>query len=246
MKYVVTSTVSIEVEDRTPVVAGACWYRTKAGAWAPQGVDVLRMFLGLTHARRARHIVDVGESGGTWALAFAELPLVESVTAYEPADPVFELLMANAAISEKREKIDLTHAAVGAEQRRVRFLLASNAAYSHAGSRMLRQHGPQKLGVTPIEVDMVRLDDQPALWERGVDAIKIDVEGSEFNVLRGGIELIEAKRPLILFEDQPTNLKQHGIAVGSSIKLLSALGYSFKKVGTCDVLATPLPRKGHA
>ena len=244
MKYVVTSTVTIEVEDRTPAVAGACWYRAKTGAWTPQGIDTLRMFLSLAHARRARHVVDVGASGGTWTLAFAELPLVESVTAYEPADPVFELLTANAALSTKHEKITLTHAAVGAEQRRVRFLLASNAAYSHAGEKMLRQHGPQKLGVTPIDVDMVKLDDQLLLWERGVDAIKIDVEGSEFDVLRGGIGLIEAKRPLILFEDQPTNLKQHGIAVGSSMKLLAVLGYSFKKVGTCDVLATPLPRKG--
>lgn len=55
--------------------------------------------------------------------------------------------------------------------------------------------------VTEIKVQLKRLDDVVAY--RGVDVIKIDVEGAELGVLRGGERLVSESRPTIMFESGP-------------------------------------------
>lgn len=243
MRYRVTSTIEIEVRDDTPRIAGASWRRNKRDGWEPQGIADLRLFLSVLYRRSARHVIDVGANAGTWAIAIAALPGVETVTAFEPVPAVYDLLVENCRMSPHREKIKCVRAAVGEHQSTVPFLVATNAAYSHAGDRMLRTHlGP--IGTTRVDVEMVRLDECDWLWKHELDAIKIDVEGGELQVVCGAMDLIRSNRPLIHYEEQKTNLKQYGNTPGAVRKLLAPLDYEFKSVGTCDVLATPHVRRG--
>ena len=59
-----------------------------------------------------------------------------------------------------------------------------------------------------------------------VDFIKIDVEGFEVSVLRGGEETIKSSRPVILIELNPTTLRRVGLSARDVVDMLKGFGYS--------------------
>lgn len=81
-----------------------------------------------------------------------------------------------------------------------------------------------------VRVELQQLDDQPFVRETTVDLIKIDVEGHELEVLKGGLQTIRRDRPVLIIED---NAEQR-TAVRA---LLESIGYQ----GTTLTKLTALP-----
>lgn len=75
-----------------------------------------------------------------------------------------------------------------------------------SGFSGLRLHGEGTENVERIVVRCERLDDIVPL-DRPIGFIKVDVEGGELAVLRGGEELLKRSRPAILFECTKTGLQ---------------------------------------
>jgi FkbM family methyltransferase len=65
-----------------------------------------------------------------------------------------------------------------------------------------------------------------------LDLIKIDVDGDEYPVLRGGIETLRRLRPTILLELAPWVHAEQGNSFPAMIDLLDELGYTLEKVGS--------------
>jgi len=77
------------------------------------------------------------------------------------------------------------------------FQFVKNApAYSGIKKRKYAVESPN---IEEIEVTLKKLDDVIPSTQK-IDFIKIDVEGAEFGVLKGGINLIKKNRPYIIFE----------------------------------------------
>jgi hypothetical protein len=75
------------------------------------------------------------------------------------------------------------------------FVNTKQSGYSSLGK-------PSKFeGVETIEVPLKRLD--ALISSADVDVIKIDVEGAELGVFRGGDALIKRSRPTLMFESGP-------------------------------------------
>lgn len=55
--------------------------------------------------------------------------------------------------------------------------------------------------ITKITVDIKKLDDLDDF--KDLDAVKIDVEGAELEVIQGGVETITRNNPIIMFESAP-------------------------------------------
>lgn len=69
---------------------------------------------------------------------------------------------------------------------------------TYSGLRRRRYDRPNEQ-VVPIEVECARLDDViPATVK--VDFVKVDVEGGEYGVFRGGLETLRRSRPIVVFE----------------------------------------------
>ena len=85
------------------------------------------------------------------------------------------------------------------------------AAWSGLG----KQAYPGETEVEEIEVELTRLDDALPRDVK-VGFMKIDVEGAELQVLRGGAETIERCRPWIVFE----HAKVHAEAFGTTPAML--------------------------
>lgn len=71
-------------------------------------------------------------------------------------------------------------------------------APAYSGIRK-RDYDNKDVEIQEIKVTLKRLDDIMPIRNK-IDVIKIDVEGAEYNVLKGGAELIKQHQPLIIFE----------------------------------------------
>ncbi|MGB1547303.1 MAG: FkbM family methyltransferase [Alphaproteobacteria bacterium] len=60
---------------------------------------------------------------------------------------------------------------------------------------------------------------------RGVDFVKLDVDGYECDVLRGAFRLLKELRPVILMELAPHVLEERGESIGSLLAVLGTAGY---------------------
>ena len=126
--------------------------------------------------------IDVGTNVGIWSLPM--MHHFKTVVSYEPSKQNLECLKANIPTG-----IDLREKAIAN--------FTGFADFHQAGKNC----GDGKLcraGVgASYQVPVVKLDDEKL---SNVDLIKIDVQGWEYEVLDGAIELIKRDRPWVIFE----------------------------------------------
>ncbi len=154
-------------------------------------------------------VIDVGAHRGDFLdIALAVAP--------EGRHYAFEPLPEMAAgLRTSHPQVDLREAALSDGAGEITFLhVAEDPGYS--GFRQ----GSYPANYTPQEITVrrTRLDDEiPA--DVDVAFIKIDVEGAEMEVLRGGLETLRRCRPVVVFE----HFKGHAEAYGTTARDLHAL-----------------------
>jgi len=176
----------------------------------------------LFHARRMVRpgsvIFDVGANFGYYALMLAAGLRSEcEVHAFEPTDATFERLSQHIALN----RMECVH--------------AHRLALSDAPGTATMQGRNGNSGAAFVEpgageVQVTTLD--AFVGERGIrrlDFMKIDVEGFEEKVLRGGEWVLRELRPAILLEIQPTTLERAGSSVRRLADLLTSHGYVLRQ-----------------
>jgi FkbM family methyltransferase len=176
----------------------------------------------LFHARRMVRpgsvIFDVGANFGYYALMLAAgLHGVCEVHAFEPTESTFERLTHHVMLN----RMDCVCA------HRLALSDAPGTASMHG-----RDGNSGAAFVEPGEgtIRITTLDAFVA--ERGLrrlDFMKIDVEGFEERVLRGGQRVLRELRPSILLEVQPTTLQRAGSSVHRLAELLTSHGYVLRQ-----------------
>lgn len=168
--------------------------------------------------RQFRHAVDIGANVGLWTRVMAAC--FDRVTAFEPNPECWEAFWLNvperqgfvdrfASIDQDR-RIKLHPLALGAEAGEVRlFTKRRSTAFTRVKDD----------GDTAVEqrtLDSFDLHD--------VDFIKIDVEGWEHNVVKGGVETIRRCKPVMIVEQKPNNAELHGLKQFGAVNLLKKWG----------------------
>lgn len=154
----------------------------------------------LKHVKNFGLAVDVGAHRGIITSLLCDR--FENVTAIEPTDLAFSIT----------KRAEVLHYAIGA-----------------VPGRVAMQEGKHNTGQTHVVsgdgVPMFTLDDlfSPGGRTDTVDFIKIDVEGMELDVLRGGERTIKACKPVIMFEENGL-CKRYGHAPGAAGALLEEWG----------------------
>jgi FkbM family methyltransferase len=159
-------------------------------------------------------IFDVGANFGYYALVLAAgLRQTCVVHALEPTEATFQRLCRHIALNE----MDCVH--------------AHRLALSDAPGRASMRGRDGNSGAAFLEpgagdVLVSTLDEFVAgQGIRRLDFLKIDVEGFEERVLRGGERALRELRPHILFELQPVTLERAGSSVDRLARLLILHGY---------------------
>lgn len=158
--------------------------------------EMIDLFLAAIPPDRRRAILDVGANIGTHSLRFAEA--FRQVHAFEPNPHVMPALARNVALTGSA---NITLHPVGLADKSGEFDFYS-ADRGNAGlgtfSAIEQYDAPlQKVGTAQLEVGDAYL---PRHLTEPVDAIKIDVQGFEPNVLTGMRRLLTANRPIVWIE----------------------------------------------
>jgi FkbM family methyltransferase len=196
--------------------------------------DALSQVLFLSHHlpaatwRLLRHVlgpgmrfVDVGANiGYTTLVAARAVGETGRVYAFEPSPRAFQSLARNVRLNELRW-VQVEPAACG-EQTAQQVLHVSSWSdeYCSLGEDdgLLDQTVPCKV---------VRLDEYLSDREQRVDVVKIDVEGAEWQVLRGLTGLLAPPLPLLVVEACATNTKRFDYKPSEMFAWLAAYGYEF-------------------
>jgi len=159
--------------------------------------------------------VDVGASIGVYSLAAAQRVGAHGrVLAFEPASKAFAALRKNVAMNGFPNVTGFPYAL--ADARGTRWLVhhpdpSRNALGSEGrGERVLARTLDEVLD----EVDLDR-----------VALVKIDVEGAEELVLRGGIRSLRRWRPAVIMEVNPPAASALGLEKTGALSFLANLGY---------------------
>lgn len=135
--------------------------------------------------------LDVGAHIGYYSLYI--LPRVSAVYSFEPDPRVRVFLEKNVSA---KQNIEIVPCAAGATQGKARFTLELAAEVSHLSSN-------EEKNSNQIEVDVVTLDAFVASKNLTVEAIKIDAEGYDIDVIRGAMDVLARQKPLVLTEATP-------------------------------------------
>lgn len=165
-------------------------------------------------------VLDIGANVGTTSLAFAAARPDGVVFAFEPGSAIRGVLTRNLQINDLHN-VTVVPVALGDE---VATFALVQAMAGNPGSSFLSQPS-QSAGASADVVSTQRLDDW-AGSRSDVSFIKMDVEGFEVKVIRGGAETIRRCRPIIVAEVHAAALERQGSSRQELLQTLSGLGYT--------------------
>lgn len=173
-----------------------------------------------------RSFIDVGAHVGLWSMWWG--PIMKAVVAFEPIPPMRDLYRANMV---GRGHYHLSATALGSAPGKTALMFnPENTGNTHAARA--GETGLEKImcEVTTLDLALGSLSDFPI---PGV--IKIDCEGVEEAVVRGGEQTIKAHRPLIIVE-QKKGAAYYGSSPLGAVDLLRGWGYHTVKEMSGDYI----------
>jgi len=170
-------------------------------------------------------VVDIGANQGLYSLLFSRLVGAEGVViAFEPEPDMFAALETNIAANSV-ENVECHRLAIGSKSDQA---MLSRSLIHGGDNRLSSGHSKQISAKKPVRV--TTLDD--VVGERTIDFIKMDVQGWEWEAIRGMKETIGQNRDIgIHFEFWPAGLRDSGC---NPLELLQFLLQQEFRIYRCD------------
>lgn len=179
--------------------------------------QIKKLRAALAYCKLFRNAIDVGGHVGMWSMQLAKR--FDHVMAFEPVFDHRECFYANV----KAKNVILIDCALGEDNG----LVSIHATPNSSGDSYVEGGG---------NIQLRRLDDFSFLE---VDFIKLDCEGYELFVLRGGEETIKQWRPVIIVEQKPGKAQKFGLPETGAVEYLKTLGYRQAECLSGDYICVP-------
>jgi len=169
--------------------------------------------------------IDVGANEGLFTIPIAEHVGADGrVHAFEPGPDTAQELRIRASAANLLERVSVYEVALGAETGS-RLLHADEEHPGDSTKRSLFIEGPVVAEV-PVRAFDEMISSGEVILDRGLHAVKIDVEGAELYVLQGMERSIRLYLPrLIAVETIERHLRRAGYALPALFGFLGHLGY---------------------
>jgi len=172
---------------------------------------------------------DIGANQGFYTLLAAKMVGPGGkVFAFEPVPSQIKKLKRNIKIN-CFHNIITEQLALGSEKGSANMYACLNGAESLSSLRLPSEDGRVQKKV--IQVPITTLDNYVYKSNiSSIDFIKIDVEGGELDVLKGGINVLKNLRPIFMCEVQDIRTGQWGYSASEIFKFLKNYNYSWFRV----------------
>ena len=153
-------------------------------------------------------IIDIGAHIGLFSVIASQITgAAGKVYAFEPAPSTYELLQKTLAINHNESVIETFQKAVGRETGKITFFVSDGQADN--GNSLVNYKDDRPLHAIDVEVTSVDAFIKEKKINR-LDFIKIDVEGAEYDTLRGAAETLQNLRPVCIVAIHPEPIKAKG------------------------------------
>jgi FkbM family methyltransferase len=170
-------------------------------------------------------VFDIGAHIGTYTLlALNRVGTQGKVVAYEPHPPTRQFLLRHLAMNGCTSRAVVRDVCCGSREGTAPFYFLPDRTEGVSGLVPVNGFQRRDVAVSTVDLEVGVLGLRP-------DVLKIDVEGAEFDVLRGAEETLRTDRPTIFLSIHPQALAKLGHSEELVIDWLRARGYR------CDVLA---------
>lgn len=166
-----------------------------------------KLAVALPYVKQARTAIDIGAHCGLWTVQLGQY--FQQVECFEPLPRHIECWQKNAAW---KLSCHLHEVALGAEERRVGMFVHERLSG--------RSHVEEGDAFEMRTLDSYGFED--------VDLIKVDVEGYEYFVLKGGEQTILKNRPVMIVEQKPRHGGKYGLSDTAAVDYLKGLGATLK------------------
>lgn len=151
----------------------------------------------LKYLREKMTVFDVGANVGELTLLFSRFVGDSGIIhSFEASSAVFENLETVCRIAQRRN-VKLNHLALADENKTIRLHVYSDAlsSFNSEAKRPLKNYGIDAEPVNIEEITATTIDDycEKNKIEK-IDLLKIDVEGAEFQVMKGAQKMLASKR----------------------------------------------------
>lgn len=171
----------------------------------------------LSHCKNSGVAVDIGAHIGLWSYNLAHR--FDHVHAFEPVAIHRRCFTENVTLPN----VTLHDCALGAIEQTVSIVTTPGSS----GDSQVRPG---------TDVQMKRLD---SFNLENVDLIKMDTEGFEENVCRGGVDTIVRWKPVIIVEQKRTMAERFGLKPQGAVAFLNGLGYKVVEEISGDYIMVP-------
>jgi FkbM family methyltransferase len=186
---------------------------------ADHGAAVEEMASFVEIAQHASTFFDIGADRAIFSNIFCAMGTARRAVAYEPSTARYAEAAALTALNGFESRLILRPAAAGASAGR------SGGTLFADGTIVPDSHDPAGQAA---EMEMTTVDREVETLGLVPDVVKIDVEGYEYEVLRGARELLRTRKPALCLELHLDLLDRRGIAPREVVEHLQSYGYRFR------------------
>ena len=194
------------------------------GVWEPQSIQAVT-----DHLSANATFIDVGAHVGYYSLKASTIIGPNGhILSIEPNPQTLPKLRGNIEASEARA-VRVFPVACAQSESTLQFFAAPE---SNTGESSLSKENASQEGAAPLQYSVQARPLDAIVKEANldrIDVIKIDVEGAEFEVLKGAAGILDTYRPVLVMELMPNQLKSMGTSMDEVTRYLASHGYSMSR-----------------
>lgn len=181
-----------------------------------------------TLGKSADNFLDIGANMGFYSLALATLNPNLNVQSFEPQPRTYSYFATNVSLNKLESQVKVFNCGLGSKEDNLKMYIP---AFTGSGGGSFANLHMEEGDAEEVLVPVKTLDTL-VQSNSNIDLIKIDVEGFEFEVVEGGLELIKSGKPTIVIELLRKWMKPFGKQPQDVINLLNPLGYEVFSIGS--------------